>query len=276
MQSNIAARAGRWSAQHRKIAIFGWLAFVIAATVLGSMVGQRTLTDAETGNGDSKVAEQRIDAAGFPDDAAESVLVQGKGSVKAGDPAFTAAVKDVTARLKQTAHVEDVKNPLAKGNEGQLSKDGRSALVSFEIAGDDDQALDRVDATLAATVRGPEGQPGRAHRAVRRRVGRQGPLRRLRGGLPAGRGALAADHARDPRRGLRRARGGRHAAAARPERRRGDDRAARAAVARSSPSRSRSPRWSCSSASRSASTTRCSTCGANARSVTPGAVPRRR
>jgi len=159
VQSNIAARAGRWSAQHRKIAIFGWLAFVIAATVLGSMVGQRTLTDAETGNGDSKVAEQRIDAAGFPDDAAESVLVQGKGSLKAGDPAFTAAVKDVTVRLKQTAHVEDVKNPLAKGNEGQLSKDGRSALVSFEIAGDDDQALDRVDATLAATSAAQKGNP---------------------------------------------------------------------------------------------------------------------
>ena len=31
----IAARAGRWSAQHRKIAIFGWLAFVIAAFMIG-------------------------------------------------------------------------------------------------------------------------------------------------------------------------------------------------------------------------------------------------
>ena len=28
---NIAARAGRWSAQHRKKAIFGWLAFVVIA-----------------------------------------------------------------------------------------------------------------------------------------------------------------------------------------------------------------------------------------------------
>ncbi len=29
--TNFAARAGRWSAQHRKKAIFGWLAFVIVA-----------------------------------------------------------------------------------------------------------------------------------------------------------------------------------------------------------------------------------------------------
>jgi hypothetical protein len=32
---NLAARAGRWSAHHRKKAIFGWLAFVIVAVVVG-------------------------------------------------------------------------------------------------------------------------------------------------------------------------------------------------------------------------------------------------
>ena len=31
---NLAARMGRWSAQHRKKAIFGWLAFVIVAFAL--------------------------------------------------------------------------------------------------------------------------------------------------------------------------------------------------------------------------------------------------
>ena len=30
-KQNLAARAGRWTAQHRKTAIFGWLAFVIVA-----------------------------------------------------------------------------------------------------------------------------------------------------------------------------------------------------------------------------------------------------
>ena len=33
--SSLAARAGRWSARHKKTAIFGWLAFVLIATVLG-------------------------------------------------------------------------------------------------------------------------------------------------------------------------------------------------------------------------------------------------
>ena len=37
---NLAARAGAWSARHRKTAIFGWLAFVAIAFVLATMVGR--------------------------------------------------------------------------------------------------------------------------------------------------------------------------------------------------------------------------------------------
>lgn len=37
--TNFTARAGRWSATHRKTAVLGWLAFVIAAFVLGGVVG---------------------------------------------------------------------------------------------------------------------------------------------------------------------------------------------------------------------------------------------
>ena len=75
--SNLAARAGRWSAQHRKTAIFGWLAFVAIAFVIGGMVGTKTLAPEEQGNGSSRVADQaRADA--FPKEASESVLVQAR------------------------------------------------------------------------------------------------------------------------------------------------------------------------------------------------------
>ena len=79
--SNLAARAGRWSAQHRKTAILGWLAFVLIATVLGGMVGQKHIAKEDYGNGQSRVADQAIAAAGFPKEASEQVLVGGKGSV---------------------------------------------------------------------------------------------------------------------------------------------------------------------------------------------------
>ena len=161
MQSqNLASRAARWSAGHRKTAIFGWLAFVVIAMFLAGAVGQKTIADEDYGNGSSKTADKAIAAANFRDAAEEQVLVQGKGSVKAGDAQFTAAVKDVVSRLEATKGVDKVESPLAKGNEGQLSKDGRSALVTFEIPGDDTVAEDHVDATLAATAAAQKANPG--------------------------------------------------------------------------------------------------------------------
>src|SRR5690349_756738 len=157
MQSNLAARAGRWSATHRKRAILGWIAFVILATVIGGAVGQRMLADEDTGNGESRAADQAIAAAGFPKKAEEQVLVQGKGP---RDAATKAAVGDVVKRLKAVPHVVEVESPYAKGNAGQLSHDGRSALVTFKIQGDNDVAEDRVGATLAATAAAQRAHPG--------------------------------------------------------------------------------------------------------------------
>ena len=39
-RNNIAARMGRWSASHWKTAVFGWLAFVAVALVVGMTVGK--------------------------------------------------------------------------------------------------------------------------------------------------------------------------------------------------------------------------------------------
>jgi uncharacterized membrane protein YdfJ with MMPL/SSD domain len=157
---NLAARAGRWSAQHRKIAILGWLAFVIAAFAIGGAVGQNTLEPEDMGNGSSQAADRAVAAADFPDEVSEQVLVQGKDGVEAGDPAFASGVKDVVSRLQATEHVSDVESPLVKGNEGQISEDGRSALVTFKLAGDLDESEERVATALAATAAAQRAHPG--------------------------------------------------------------------------------------------------------------------
>ena len=77
---NLAARAGHWSARHRKLAIGGWLVLAVAAFVIGNLVGTRTLKDAETGNGSSRVADEAIDRADFPKRADENVIVQARGA----------------------------------------------------------------------------------------------------------------------------------------------------------------------------------------------------
>ena len=56
-KGGIAARAGRWSAQHRKTAIFGWLAVVIAAFVLGGPMGTGTKTLEQQATGDAGRAQ---------------------------------------------------------------------------------------------------------------------------------------------------------------------------------------------------------------------------
>ena len=65
---NLAARAGRWSATHRKTAILGWMLFVIAATLIGGKIGQTNLDDSAGGNGESKRGAMIMDGAGFPDE----------------------------------------------------------------------------------------------------------------------------------------------------------------------------------------------------------------
>ena len=54
----------------------------------------------------------------------------------------------VVTRLEGTKHVQNVQSPYARGNQGTLSEDGKSALVTFELAGDD--TADKVGPALAA------------------------------------------------------------------------------------------------------------------------------
>src|SRR5215212_3259048 len=131
---NIAARIGRWSVQHRRKAILGWLAFVFAALVIGfNFVPQKEI-DQNTGMpGESgKAGEVMNDA--FPKKSGEQVLIQSR-TLKASDSQFKDAVSDVSQRLHRVDGVIEVDNPYAKGS-GLISKDGHSVLVQFNLKGD--------------------------------------------------------------------------------------------------------------------------------------------
>src|SRR5215211_2013654 len=73
-KQSFAARAGRWSAQHRRKAVLGWLAFVILAVFIGGKVGTNTIpSDQEGLSGDSKRAQQIVKDE-FPQTAGEQVF----------------------------------------------------------------------------------------------------------------------------------------------------------------------------------------------------------
>ncbi|HXV58176.1 MAG TPA: MMPL family transporter [Gaiellaceae bacterium] len=155
---NLAARMGRWSADHWKTATFGWLAFVVAASMLGGMVGTTMIDTTKPGPGESGRMDAILDA-GFDQPAGESVLIQ-SDRLGIGTPAFDTAVEDVVARVSKLGIVQNVRSPLVRGNGGQIAEDGRSALIEFDIRGDKDDAADRIEPVLDAVAAAQRAHPG--------------------------------------------------------------------------------------------------------------------
>jgi RND superfamily putative drug exporter len=158
-QRNLAARAGRWSASHRRKAIFGWLAFVVISVLLGGALGMKEIASEDLGDGESKQADQIV-ADAFPDQAGEEILIQGQGGIEADDPRFTAAVRDVVRTVSGFDTVRNVRSPLEPGNASNISRDGRSALVTFDLLGDDDELEDNVTPVQEAVARVQSANPG--------------------------------------------------------------------------------------------------------------------
>ena len=148
---NLAARAGRWSVQHPRKAILGWLAFVFVSLAVGfSLVPQTNIEPNEGMPGESGKAGQILNDA-YPDEAGEQVLIQST-TLKAGDPQFNAAVADVKQRLESTKGVDEVES-------GQVSKDGHSALVTFTLPGKSDVTEKSVVNSLAAVHAAAKAHP---------------------------------------------------------------------------------------------------------------------
>ncbi|MGZ4396619.1 MAG: MMPL family transporter, partial [Gaiellaceae bacterium] len=159
--NNLAARMGRWSAGHRKTAIFGWLAFVVLAVFLGMQVGTKQINQNDTNTGQARKADHILKGAGF--DSAkrfeEYILVQSKTHT-ASDPAFKAAVRDAIAATAATPAADQVRSPYAPSNRNQITKDGHAAYVAFYLEGDQTASYRNVDKVLAAVDRAQQANPG--------------------------------------------------------------------------------------------------------------------
>jgi uncharacterized membrane protein YdfJ with MMPL/SSD domain len=149
--NTFAGRMGRWSAQHRKTAIWGWIAFVVVAFVIGNVVGTKQPSHQDY-IGQSGQAAKLFDGH-FAKKADEQVLVQAPKGGKATDASVRKAVDDTIAAVSGKPGVTEIDSPYTKGNEGQISKDGRSVLVEFSIKGDDDATEKLVDPVVAAVTK---------------------------------------------------------------------------------------------------------------------------
>jgi len=152
---NLAARAGHWSATHRKTAIFGWLGFVVVAFMIGNAVAPKEMHGADDFSGESGRAETALFDSGLrPND--ENVMVQ-SDSLRIQDPRFRSAVTQASNELSKAQYVVNVKSPIGGG--APVSDDGHAALVQFQITGDDLQAADRLASSKAVVASVQDDHP---------------------------------------------------------------------------------------------------------------------
>jgi RND superfamily putative drug exporter len=157
---NVTERVAGWSARHRKTAVFGWLLLVAAIFIGGQALGARNLPAYDAGqSGQAERTLQQV-TPGQYGSYAESVLIQAttRGATFATDPAMRQATAQVAASLAALpTYATGVKTPLSAGNQALVSKDGRSALVTFSVPGNV-SSVDQAATTLQHTVAGVQAK----------------------------------------------------------------------------------------------------------------------
>ncbi|MCK8434985.1 MMPL family transporter [Streptomyces sp. D2-8] len=144
----LAARAGGWSARHRWAAVGIWVLFVVLAMGLGSAAGRVDVKDSDQLKGETHTAARIIEDAGIDEPATETVLIQAESDdLKATDAEFRDAVDAVVRAVEGTGRTTEVTSPY---DTKTISKDGRSALVQFDMRGEPDTAGERVEPVLKA------------------------------------------------------------------------------------------------------------------------------
>jgi RND superfamily putative drug exporter len=127
-----------WSARHRKTAVFGWLLLVAALFMLGQIAGSKNLPTYDAGQAGQA---ERVLHQVAPDQYntySETVLIQatGPGATYATDSAMRTAASQVAAALAALPKdATGIRTPLSSGGTALVSKDGRSALVTFDVPG---------------------------------------------------------------------------------------------------------------------------------------------
>jgi putative drug exporter of the RND superfamily len=155
-------RVAGWSARHRKTAVFGWLALVVVVFIGGHALGTAT-TPPSYDAGQSGQAERALDRLGLVAPAVEGVLIQARapGQTFATDPAMRQAAQQVTRALATLpGAAQDIRSPLGSGGGALISADGRSALVTFQVPGPQDDQPTAVAPALSAVAAVQARNPG--------------------------------------------------------------------------------------------------------------------
>jgi putative drug exporter of the RND superfamily len=130
----LVERIAGWSVRHRKTAVLGWLVLVVIVFAAGHMAGDSNVPSNDPGQ--SGVAEATLERLNVSPPPAEAVLIQPRGSgTFRTDPQMRQATAQVVSALGK------LPRSTASDIRSQLSATGRSALVTFNVTGNEDQAV---------------------------------------------------------------------------------------------------------------------------------------
>jgi putative drug exporter of the RND superfamily len=157
----VVERVAGWSARHRKTALLGWLLLVAGAVMISSMLGTKNLNSYDPGQAGQ--AERVLARPGVVQPDTETVLIQARSGTAtvASDPEIRRAIRQVTAALGAMPKVATgIESPLAPGGGKLISRDGRSALVMFNVVGNPDNADKTVVPAQRAVAAIQASHPG--------------------------------------------------------------------------------------------------------------------
>ena len=113
---NLTSRVARWSATHRKRAIWGWLGLVFAVMALimgGKVVEQKDISAVDSFSRESQQAERALTGAGLRPN--EEVAFIRSDEAVATDPEYQSLVERTATELESTKYVENVATPADGG-----------------------------------------------------------------------------------------------------------------------------------------------------------------
>src|SRR4029077_19284424 len=145
---NVTERVAGWSAAHHKTAVFGWLLLVAAIFMVGQALGSRDLPAYSSGQAGQAERVLNQYAPANLNASTENVLIQATapGATFAADPAMRQAAAQVAASLAaHPGYAAHIQAP-------RVSKDGHSALITFQVPGNvtnTDQAVTTLQHAVA-------------------------------------------------------------------------------------------------------------------------------
>jgi putative drug exporter of the RND superfamily len=157
----VVERIACWSARHRKVVIGAWLLFLGAAILVGQLLGSQARP--QYAPGQAGQADRILYNLGVVTPPVESVLIQARDprATFATDPQMRQAAQQVvTALARMPRAAADIASPLGPGGRLLVSPGGRSAMVTFDVAGPNAAADTTVGADMAAVAAVQARHPG--------------------------------------------------------------------------------------------------------------------